>query len=86
MKFDGSSLSSLSARKQYAVQFAHYGIINTTLLFGKLLTLLLFCRLSVKRSSLKEKISISQNEAKAEAILRKHPELAFLITVMQLSL
>lgn len=36
--------------------------------------------LSVKRSSLKEKISISQNEAKAEAILRQHPELAFLIT------
>ncbi|PFX15664.1 protein phosphatase 1 regulatory subunit 16A-like [Stylophora pistillata] len=35
--------------------------------------------LSVKRSSLKEKISISQNEAKAEAILRQHPELAFLI-------
>lgn len=36
--------------------------------------------LSVKRSSLKEKISISQNEAKAEAVLRQHPELAFLIT------
>lgn len=35
--------------------------------------------LSVKRSSLKEKISISQSEAKAEAILRQHPELAFLI-------
>lgn len=43
-------------------------------------------RLSVKRSSLKDKISISQNEAKAEAILRQHPELAFLIKVMQLSL
>ena len=43
-------------------------------------------RLSVKRSSLKDKISISQSEAKAEAILRKHPELAFLIKVMQLSL
>ncbi|KAK3704037.1 hypothetical protein QZH41_017967 [Actinostola sp. cb2023] len=35
--------------------------------------------LSVKRTSLKDKITISQNEAKAEAILRVHPQLAFLL-------
>ncbi|XP_032232683.2 protein phosphatase 1 regulatory subunit 16A isoform X2 [Nematostella vectensis] len=35
--------------------------------------------LSVKRTSLKDKITISQNEAKAEAVLRVHPQLAFLI-------